>query len=113
MTYSCFAAKSISALGTILKENFVRLCGYPENGNAPFSYISKNWRGQPLLTREVVVNLIANTRTTKGLEVQAILDHNEYLPGVEVTEEEIVGLNIVGHKFHPEWNYTISPRQQT
>ena len=75
-----------------------------------FSYISKNWRGQPLITREVVVSLIANTRTTKGLEVQAVLDQNEYLSGIEVTEEEITGLNIVGHKFHREWNYSISPR---
>jgi hypothetical protein len=75
-----------------------------------FSYISKNWRGQPLITREVVVSLIANTRTAKGLEVQAVLDQNEYLSGIEVTEEEITGLNIVGHKFHPEWNYSISPR---
>lgn len=76
-----------------------------------FSYISKNWRGKPLITREVVISLIANTRTTKGLEVQAVLDQNEYQSGLEVTEAEIIALNITGDKFHPEWNYTISPRQ--
>lgn len=74
-----------------------------------FSYISKNWKGKPLITRETVVNLIANTKTSKGLEVQAVLDKNEYLSGIEVKDEEIDGLNIVRAKFHPEWNYTISP----
>ena len=75
-----------------------------------FSYISKNWQGQPLITRETVVNLIANTKTTKGLEVQAVLDENEYESGLEIGEAVIAGLNIVGDTFHPEWNYTISPR---
>jgi hypothetical protein len=74
-----------------------------------FSYISKNWRGKPLITRETVVNLIANTRTSKGLEVQAVLDLNEYQVGLEVDDAEIAGINIKGANFHPEWNYTISP----
>lgn len=74
-----------------------------------FSYISKNWRGKPLITRETVVNLIANTRTNKGLEVQAVLDENEYISGIKVEDAEIKRLNIVGAKFHPEWNYTINP----
>ncbi len=75
-----------------------------------FSYISKNWRGKPLITRETVVNLIANTRTSAGLEVQAILDKNEYTTGLVVEDAEIKGLNIKGAKFHPEWNYTIAPQ---
>lgn len=74
-----------------------------------FSYISKNWRGKPLITRETVVNLIANTRTSKGLEVQAVLDENQYPAGIKVDNAEIEGLNITGAGFHPEWNYTISP----
>ena len=74
-----------------------------------FSYISKNWRGKPLITRETVVNLIANTRTIKGLEVQAVLDENEYPSGIKVEDAEIERLNIVGAKFQPEWNYTIRP----
>src|ERR1700733_9574302 len=75
-----------------------------------FSYISKNWRGKPLLTRETVVNLIAGTSTKTGLEVMAVLDENEYLIGKEVSDEEMASLNIRGDDFHPEWNYTIRPR---
>lgn len=74
-----------------------------------FSYISKNWRGKPLITRETVVNLIANTRTTKGLEIRSVLDENEYATGKEVSDEALAALNIRGDEFHPEWNYTISP----
>lgn len=75
-----------------------------------FSYISKNWRGKPLINRETVVNLIAHTRTEKGLEVQSVLDENEYLTGKKVTKKVLKSLNINGDKFHPEWNYTISPK---
>ena len=75
-----------------------------------FSYISKNWRGKPPLTRETVVNLIANTCTKTGLEVRAVLDENEYQCGKEVSDEEMAALNIYGDDFHPEWNYTIKPR---
>ena len=75
-----------------------------------FSYISQNWRGKPLLTRETVINLIANTRTNTGLKVKAVLDENTYQLGREISKEEIVALNISGDEFHPEWNYTIKPR---
>jgi hypothetical protein len=77
-----------------------------------FSYISKNWRGKPLLTKEMVVNLISNTKTNKGLKVMAVLDENEYVKGKgdEISEIEMSALNIRGDDFHPEWNYTISPR---
>ena len=75
-----------------------------------FSYISKNWRGKPLLTRETVVNLIANTRTKKGLEVRAILDENTYNKGKKISDKEFEALCIFGEDFHPEWNYKINPR---
>jgi hypothetical protein len=75
-----------------------------------FSYISKNWKGQPLISRETVVNLIANTKTETGLEVFAVLDKNEYKKGRKISDEEIASLKIQGDEFHPEWNYTISPR---
>jgi hypothetical protein len=75
-----------------------------------FSYISKNWRGRPLLTREIVVNLIASTRTNTGLEVRAVLDENEYKAGRKISNDEIASLNIHGDEFHPEWNYTVRPR---
>jgi transposase len=74
-----------------------------------FSYISKNWRGHPLITRETVVNLISNTSTDAGLTVRAVLDENEYKTGKKVSDEEIALLNIAGDEFHPEWNYSILP----
>jgi len=79
-----------------------------------FSYISKNWRGRPLMTREMVVNLIANTKTSKGLKIMAVLDENEYHKGKgdEISDVEMSALSIRGDDFHPEWNYTISPRQK-
>jgi Rhodopirellula transposase DDE domain len=77
-----------------------------------FSYISKNWRGQPLLTRETVVNLIANTSTRKGLKVTAVLDENEYKLGIDVSESELEEVIVHHHSFHPEWNYSIIPRPQ-
>lgn len=75
-----------------------------------FSYISKNWRGRPLISREVVVNLIGATTTASGLEIMSVLDENNYENGIEVSDEEIQALNIVGNAFHPEWNYTILPQ---
>lgn len=75
-----------------------------------FSYISKNWRGKPLISRETVVNLIGSTKTQTGLRVMAVLDENEYEKGKEVTDDEMASLNIKGETFHPEWNYTISPQ---
>lgn len=76
-----------------------------------FSYISKNWRGKPLVNIETVVNLIANTRTKQGLEVQAVLDSNDYRKGKKVSDVEMATINIQGDRFHPEWNYTINPRR--
>jgi hypothetical protein len=74
-----------------------------------FSYISKNWRGKPLITRETVVQLIAGTQTTKGLEIRAVLDENLYEKGVKVTEEQMASVHLVQADFHGEWNYTIMP----
>ena len=74
-----------------------------------FSFISKNWRGKPLLDTETVLSLIRNTKTKKGLEVMAVLDENEYEKGVKVIKEEIDLLNIEFDSFHPEWNYKILP----
>ncbi len=75
-----------------------------------FSYITKNWRGRPLVSREAVVNLIANTKTSTGLEVCATLDENEYKKGRKVSDDDMFSLNINGDIFHPEWNYTLLPR---
>lgn len=75
-----------------------------------FAYISKNWRGRPLETYEVVVNLIANTTTTKGLTIRCQLDKREYEKGVKVSDEEMARLNLNQKEWHGEWNYVISPQ---
>ena len=75
-----------------------------------FSYISQNWRGQPLRSHEVVVNLIANTTTRQGLKVRARLDTNQYPSGVKVTDDELAAVSLKPDKFHGEWNYSIRPR---
>ena len=72
-----------------------------------FSYISINWRGKPLVSHEVVVNLIAATTTAKGLKVKAKLDPNSYPTKVQVSKEAMQQLNLQPHDFHGEWNYTI------
>jgi hypothetical protein len=73
-----------------------------------FSFISRNWRGQPLISYEVIINLIAATTTSTGLEVYARLDQNEY-PKVEVTDAELAAVNLTRDAFHGEWNYSINP----
>jgi len=75
-----------------------------------FSFISRNWRGKPLLTLATVVQLIANTRTKTGLTVRAVLDENQYQTGIKVSDVEMARLNLIGESFHPEWNYRIVPR---
>jgi len=74
-----------------------------------FSYITKNWRGRPLITRETVVKLIASTKTTKGLEIRAMLDENVYEKGIKVANDELAAVNLVKADFRGEWNYTIMP----
>ena len=75
-----------------------------------FSYISLNWRGKPLTSYEVVVNLIGSTTTTKGLKVKSELDTNRYEKGIKVSDEDFKKLNIHRDSFHGEWNYTILPQ---
>jgi hypothetical protein len=74
-----------------------------------FSYITKNWRGKPLVSRQAIVNLIANTKTTTGLIVRAILDTNQYETGIKVSDDELAKVNLMPAEFHGEWNYAISP----
>jgi len=76
-----------------------------------FCHITQNWRGRPLTSHEVVVNLIANTTTRSGLRISASLDRREYPTGKKVTYEQMASLNIERNDFRGEWNYKISPRQ--
>lgn len=75
-----------------------------------FCHITENWRGTPLTSRLAVVELIASTTTKTGLTVRCELDTRTYPKGIKVSEEEMARLNITGDTFHPEWNYTVSPR---
>jgi hypothetical protein len=74
-----------------------------------FCHISQNWRGKPLISHEVVVQLIGATRTKKGLKIQAELDKSSYPTGKKISDEQMAELKIERADFHGEWNYLISP----
>jgi len=76
-----------------------------------FCFISKNWRGTPLISVETVINLISSTTTSKGLKVICVKDDNKYELGTKVTDDEIVALNMKKDIFHGDWNYTIRPQK--
>jgi len=75
-----------------------------------FSFISHNWRGKPLVSHQVIVNLIAATTTKTGLRVRAELDPRKYPKGVKVSNQEVAAIRLERDEFHGEWNYTILPR---
>jgi len=77
-----------------------------------FSFITQNWRGQPLLSRQAIVNLIASTTTQTGLIVRAALDTTPYETGIKVSDEEMAKLRLTPATFHGEWNYSIAPRRR-
>jgi len=77
-----------------------------------FCHITQNWRGRPLTDRLAVVELIGATTTKTGLKVDCALDTRTYQKGIKVSNAEMKALNITGDRFHPEWNYKITPRQQ-
>jgi hypothetical protein len=75
-----------------------------------FSFIARNWRGQPLVSRQAVVSLIGATTSTKGLKVYAQLDQNTYERGIKITDAQLAAVNLTPDEFHGDWNYTISPQ---
>ncbi len=76
-----------------------------------FCHITQNWRGRPLVSHAVIVNLIGSTKTRTGLEVRAALDTAAYPTGVKVPPEELAAVQLVRDEFHGEWNYAVQPRQ--
>ncbi len=95
----------------------IELCHYPPGTSKwnkiehkLFCHITRNWRGIPLETLEIVVNLISATKTTTGLEVHAWLDEKNYPKAKEVSEEQLANVKLVRNKFHGEWNYEIHPK---
>ena len=97
----------------------IQVCHYPpytSKWNAIehelFSFISINWRAKPLVSLEVILELLNHTRTRKGLTISAIKDTNTYPTGIKVTNEEMEQLNIIRNDFHGEWNYVITPQHE-
>jgi hypothetical protein len=76
-----------------------------------FSHIGINWRGRPLISHEVIIQLIANTHTETGLRVRAELDKNSYPAGIKISKQKFATVNLRRAKFHGDWNYTIRPAE--
>ena len=94
----------------------IRICHFPPATSKwnriehrLFSFITINWRGKPLESRQVIIDLIASTTTSTGLKVYARLDEGSYPDKVKVTDAELAAVRLEGDPFHPEWNYSISP----
>src|SRR5664280_507010 len=75
-----------------------------------FSFITMNWRGRPLTSYRVMVQLIANTTTTKGLKVNAELDEGYYPTGIKISDKELAAVPLTRNEFHGDWNYTVHPK---
>lgn len=97
----------------------VHLCHFPPGTSKwnkiehrLFSFITQNWRGRPLVSRQAIVNLIASTTTRTGLIVRAALDTQQYDIAVKVTDDELARLLLAPDRFHGDWNYTISPHRR-
>ena len=93
----------------------INVCHYPPGTSKwnkiehrLFSFITKNWRGKPLISLEAIVNLIANTTTEKGLEIKAMKDTNIYQKGIKVSDEEMEKINLKKDDFRGKWNYVIT-----
>jgi len=98
----------------------IRVCHFPPGTSKwnkiehrLFSFVSLNWRGRPLESLQVIIDLIGSTTTSTGLKVYARLDPGQYEKPIKVTDAEIAAVNIVRDDFHPDWNYTINPQQTT
>jgi hypothetical protein len=94
----------------------IRVCHFPPGTSKwnkiehrLFSYVTLNWRGRPLESLQVIIDLISATTTSTGLKVYARLDPGDYERGIKITDAELAAVNIVRDEFHPDWNYTIHP----
>lgn len=96
----------------------IRVCHFPPGSSKwnkiehrMFCHTSQNWRGRPLVSHEVIVDLIANTSTEEGLEIQAELNTGSYPTGIKVSDAELAAVNKEPEGFHGDWNYRIIPSQ--
>lgn len=97
----------------------ITVCHYPPGTSKwnkiehrMFSFISMNWKGEPLISYETIVNMIGATTTKSGLKIKARLDRNKYETGIKISDSEMKDIRIQHHRLHPEWNYTIFPREK-
>lgn len=97
----------------------ITVCHYPPGTSKwnkiehrMFSFISMNWKGQPLASFETVINLISATKTRTGLNIRAVLDESHYQKGLSITDEEMQKLRLRKHEHNPQWNYTLCPRSK-
>ena len=97
----------------------IRVCHFPPGTSKwnkiehkLFSFISMNWRGKPLTSLQVIVNLIGATKSKSGLKIETSIDKNIYEKGLKVSDEEFKKINIEKDKFHGEWNYVIKPSNE-
>jgi hypothetical protein len=95
----------------------ISVCHYPPGTSKwkkiehrMFSFISKNWRGKPLIDRQTVIELIGHTVTKNVLKIEVVIDKNIYKKGIRVTDEEMKKINLEEALFHGEWNYKIRPQ---
>ena len=77
-----------------------------------FCHITKNWRGKPLVSHDVIIALIAHTTTRAGLKIRAELDIGHYPTGTKVSDDELARLSLKRHEFHGDWNYTLLPKHK-
>jgi hypothetical protein len=96
----------------------ITICHYPPGTSKwnkiehrMFSFISMNWRGEPLVDLETVINLISSTKTKTGLQIQALLDTENYKIGIKISDKQMKELNLTSHETNPKWNYTIEPKK--
>lgn len=96
----------------------ITVCHYPPGTSKwnkiehrMFSFISMNWKGKPLESYQTIINLIGNTKTEKGLSIEANLDEKQYVKGIKISDQELSSLNIDKHEKHPDWNYSINTNQ--
>ena len=95
----------------------ITVCHYPPGTSKwnkiehrMFSFITKNWRGKPLTSYQVIVDLVASTTTQTGLRILAEWDQGKYPKGIEITDAELAALPLARHEWHPEWNYDLAPQ---
>jgi hypothetical protein len=98
----------------------IRVCHFPPGTSKwnkiehrMFCHITQNWRGRPLVSHDVIIQLIANTTTEQGLKIQAELDRGQYPTGTKITSQELAEVRIKPDKFHGDWNYRILPNDLT